>query len=254
MLLLHLEVLQHPSALAFSRLRCGANTFPALSLTWTHPDPHLNPVQWCIPDNITHPTSCINEGTLQFPNGTEVCRSSPIGGVHSVKILQQTASTHQPRNNNNTSVDLLLLFAGGAGFDAGQTAAALISLEVRRGAVESRAVEWWGTSLWTDTVAPPHNAGLDHAWQDEAGHVWVTTFRKSNPGLHLLTRQGQLLLSVHGLDRVNSTDDFRYPSGVHGVGRPGLAGSWIAVTTSSTQWRGGHGALFLMDISDLHAT
>lgn len=214
--------------------------------TWPFPDC----VVWCIPDNITNPMSCVAEGTLEYPNGTQVCRNAPIGGVHSIKVLRNDRAS-------NSSIKLLLLFTGGAGFDQGQSAAVLLTTAISHGngtapGLHTTAMAWWGSSLWQDTVLPPHNVGLDHAWQDGAGAVWITTFRKGNAGLHMLTPEGILQLSLHGFTQLNTTDDFRYPSGLHGVGQPGVAGSWIAVTTSSTQWHGGHGALFLVDVSDLH--
>merc|ERR1711982_307933 len=45
-----------------------------------------------------------------------------------------------------------------------------------------------------------HDVGGDHAWPDESGkYLWVSTFRVSNPGVHMLSNwRADLLRTWHG--------------------------------------------------------
>merc|ERR1712196_350961 len=107
----------------------------------------------------------------------------------------------------------------------------------------------------------PYDVGVDHAWMDEQGFVWVTTFRKHNPGLHLMSYDaGELLYSLHGFANV-LPDQFTYPAGLSGVGKLGKPGSYVAVTASTMDQydiplcggplKCGEGVLFIVDIGNI---
>merc|ERR1712100_258230 len=63
--------------------------------------------------------------------------------------------------------------------------------------------EVFGRDLFEGTTGRPstygmadHDAGGDHAWPDESGkYLWVSTFRTSNPGVHMLDYEtGELII------------------------------------------------------------
>merc|ERR1711976_335296 len=93
--------------------------------------------------------------------------------------------------------------------------------------------EIFGRDLFEGTVGRPstyghadHDAGGDHAWPDESGkYLWVSTFRTSNPGVHMLDYEtGELIYSVHGMDSL-VPKNYAYSAGIHGIGSLGTTGS-----------------------------
>merc|ERR1719473_448959 len=101
--------------------------------------------------------------------------------------------------------------------------------------------ELFGRDLFEGTVNRPstygkadHDVGGDHAWPDESGkYIWVSTFRTSNPGVHMLDYEtGELIYSVHGMDSL-VPKNYAYSAGIHGIGSLGTKGSNLVVGTSA---------------------
>ena len=72
----------------------------------------------------------------------------------------------------------------------------------------------FATQLFQDTVTPGHDVGGDHAWVDDTKkHVWISTFRLGNPGVHMVDYEtGKLLYSIHGIDSYLE-DNYSYSAG-----------------------------------------
>lgn len=123
--------------------------------------------------------------------------------------------------------------------------------------VTIKSMGYWGTSLWNDTVAKPHDVGCDHAFLDDAGHVWVSTFRKENNGLHMLDYDsGQLKYSIHGFSDHRKLQ-YTYAAGVSGYGTLFQPNSMMALTTSAERMGipvTGTGSIFLIDTSAIITT
>jgi len=121
-------------------------------------------------------------------------------------------------------------------------------------------MEEFGTDLWRDTVTGDHDVGLDHAWVDASRSLlWVTSFRKDNPGIHMLNYvTGQLLYTIRGFDTY-FPGQYTYPAGVSGYGTMGQKGSYLTIATSTQKGLTvppilrftGKSALFVMDISKI---
>merc|ERR1711953_960361 len=96
------------------------------------------------------------------------------------------------------------------GFDAGESSMKKVRCQkTTSGDMTVLKSEVFGRDLFEGTTGRPstygkadHDAGGDHAWPDESGkYLWVSTFRVSNPGVHMLDYQtGELIYSVHGMD------------------------------------------------------
>jgi len=125
-----------------------------------------------------------------------------------------------------------------------------VSISDSGNVVMTRSQRYWGASLWNDTLAKPRDVGCDHATLDDAGRVWVSTFRSGNAGVHMLDYDGNLQYSIHGFDTVSG--QYSYPAGLSGFGTLFEANSMMAVATSAEKMGipiFGTATMFLIDIS-----
>jgi len=212
-------------------------------------------LHYCVPDSMSNPTECVQDGVMEDENGKQICHEKGVGGVHGFTIGRSD-------KKNSNSFDMLLVMTGGADFDKGESSIRRLKVVVKEGIFDKKktvtTVESapFGVDLTKDSIPEGFDAGCDHAWVDESGHVWVTTFRKHNNGLHLLTGydekgvlgEGQLIASVHGFEKFN--DYYTYSAGLHGFGAVDKAKSMISMATIC-QWGmcPGQGVLFMMDIT-----
>merc|ERR1711862_847558 len=141
-----------------------------------------------------------------------------------------------------TQFDIFLVFTGGAVFDGGESSMKKVRVQkVASGDMVVLKSELFGRDLFEGTVGRPstygkadHDVGGDHAWPDESGkYIWVSTFRTSNPGVHMLDYQtGELIYSVHGMDSL-VPNNYAYSACIHGVGSLGAKGATLVVGTSA---------------------
>lgn len=224
---------------------------------------HLGPdcLVWCKVDDITNPGNCVAHGTVQYANGTNVCAANGNGGTHAVMVLNKNEIVPTKKNGQvvSASVDLLGLFCGGPFFDKGDSHIQKISLDIAFGHgpmsvfVRTTADMPFATDLWAKTVTKPHDTGLDHAWQDGKGYIFVSSFRRMNNGIHVLSKTGELLFTISGFD-LAMPNQYTYPSGVSGFGSFLEEDSFIVVTASDINTPIiGKASFFVVDISQLHS-
>uniref|UniRef100_A0A7S2JLJ6 SMP-30/Gluconolactonase/LRE-like region domain-containing protein n=1 Tax=Haptolina brevifila TaxID=156173 RepID=A0A7S2JLJ6_9EUKA len=203
---------------------------------------------FCKPDNLTNPQKCTSVGVMKDENGQEICRDYRLGGgVHGLTVMHD-----DPADPN--SFELLLVFTAGTKYDTGGSWMSMLNVSVSDTGDEvmTRSQRLWGSSLWNDTVTKPHDVGCDHATLDDAGRVWVSTFRSGNAGVHMLDYDGTLQYSIHGFDFLPG--QYSYPAGLSGFGTLFEANSMMAVATSAEKMGVpifGTATMFLIDISKL---
>jgi len=201
---------------------------------------------YCRPDDLNNPQKCTSVGVMKDENGQSICRDYRLGGgVHGLTVMHD-----DPTDPN--SFDLLLVFTAGAGYDKGESWMSMLRVSVSDtgGDVMTRSQRFWGASLWNDTIAKPRDAGCDHATLDDAGRVWVSTFRSGNAGVHMLDYDGMLQYSIHGFNTVPG--QYQYPAGLSGFGTLFESNSMMAVATSAEKMGipiFGTATMFLIDIS-----
>jgi len=210
-------------------------------------DPWPDCLWWCKVDDLSNPSKCESLGVMEDENGQRICRDYRLGGgVHGLSVMHDDP-------DDPDSFDVLLIFTAGMGYDTGASWMSMLKVSVSdtRRNVFTRSQTLWGTSLWNDTVTKPHDTGCDHAELDDAGNVWVSTFRQKNAGLHMLDYNGSLLYSIHGFgDYVPG--EYSYPAGVSGYGTLLQPNSLMALATSSERHGVpvfGKATMFLIDIS-----
>lgn len=212
-------------------------------------------LHWCSPDDMMAPTKCVAQGILLDGDGNKVChkKAAPnhVGGAVHGFTVGNTDPTDE------TKFDLFLIFTGGAGFDQGSSSLHLYKMQAGLDSVKTLSNAPFGVDLWNETVQEPHDTGLDHAWVDATKKLlWVTSFRKENPGVHMLDyATGNLLYSLHGFDTF-FPGEYLYPAGVSGYGTLGKKGSYLTIATSTQKGLTvppildfGKAALFVMDLS-----
>merc|ERR1712139_331061 len=141
-----------------------------------------------------------------------------------------------------TQFDIFLVFTGGATFDAGESSMKKVRCQkTEEGDMTVLKSEVFGRDLFEGSINRPspygkadHDVGGDHAWPDASGkYLWVSTFRVSNPGVHMLDYEtGELIYSVHGMDSL-VPKNYAYSAGIHGIGSLGTKGSNLVVGTSA---------------------
>jgi len=210
-------------------------------------DPWPDCLWYCKVDNMSNPSKCDAVGVMADENGQHICRDYRLGGgVHGLSVMHDDP-------DDPDSFDVLLVFTAGMGYVKGTSWMSMLRVSVSdtRRAVFTKSQRLWGASLWNDTVTKPNDVGCDHAELDEAGNVWVSTFRKRNAGLHMLDYAGNLQYSIHGFgDYVPA--QYSYPAGVSGYGTLLQPNSMMALATSAERgglpiW--GKGTMFFIDIS-----
>jgi len=222
---------------------------------WMAPDC----LYWCNPDDINSPQKCIASGVLRDDKGNKICTQkkgppgSHVGGATHGFTIGNTDPT------NDQEFDLFLIFTGGAGFDEGESSLHKLKVKVLLDNVQTLSMVDFGTDLWKKSVTGTHDAGLDHAWVDATKNLlWVTTFRKANPGVHMMDyKTGRLIYSIRGFDSF-FPGQYLYPAGVSGYGTLGREGSYLTIATSTQKGLTvppildfGKAALFVMDISKI---
>mmetsp|Transcript_52141 Transcript_52141/g.137097 ORF Transcript_52141/g.137097 Transcript_52141/m.137097 type:complete len:461 (+) Transcript_52141:32-1414(+) len=208
---------------------------------------------YCRPDDMRNPTKCVSQGVMRDVDGHKICRDYGLGGgVHGLTVLKTD-------EDDASSFDLMLVFTKGMEYDTGASWISKLKVSVSADGlgVTIKSMGYWGTSLWNDTVAKPHDVGCDHAFLDDAGHVWVSTFRKENNGLHMLDYDsGQLKYSIHGFSDHRKLQ-YTYAAGVSGYGTLFQPNSMMALTTSAERMGipvTGTGSIFLIDTSAIITT
>jgi len=182
---------------------------------------------YCKPDNLTNPTKCASVGVLKDESGKKICRDYRLGGgVHGLMIGHTDPS-------DPATFDIILVFTKGMGYTKGGSWMSKIVVTVTdTGTPVTNSQHYWGTSLWNETVAAPNDVGCDHAFLDEAGMVWVSTFRSKNAGIHMLDYNGLLRYSIHGFTDF-TPGEYSYPAGLSGYGTLFRNNSLMALATSS---------------------
>lgn len=222
---------------------------------------------WCIPDDLSNPTSCLSEDILTYENGrTKVCNTKIEEGTHyGGGVHGFTLGNTDP--SDPSIFDLILIFTGGPEIEGpgGVSHMKKITVQRRGDSVVTLKVEEFGSQLWQDTVELPYDAGLDHGFLEEGGeYLWISSFREKNPGIHMVDYStGELIYSLHGFNG-SVADQYTYPSGVHGFGRAGQKGSFLVLTTSTLKglqpfiprpcgfnFECGVGPVYLVDISGI---
>lgn len=178
---------------------------------------------------------CDKMAVVQDENGAPICSKHGVGAVHGMTV----GNTLSIQDSGNGEFDALLVFTGGMKFDEGESSMKKIHCKVSTtpGGVKDMQViksTAFATQLFQDTVTPGHDVGGDHAWVDDTKkHVWISTFRLGNPGVHMVDYEtGKLLYSIHGIDSYLE-DNYSYSAGIHGTGSLGVPGSALAVATSA---------------------
>lgn len=179
--------------------------------------------------------NCKFGGVVTDENGEEICSKKGQGAVHGMTVAHLD-------KDDPTQFDIFLVFTGGATFDAGESSMKKVRCQkTDEGDMTVLKSEIFGRDLFEGTVGRPstyghadHDAGGDHAWPDESGkYLWVSTFRTSNPGVHMLDYEtGELIYSVHGMDSL-VPKNYAYSAGIHGIGSLGTTGSNLVVGTSA---------------------
>jgi hypothetical protein len=233
-----------PTGKVLNTVQCHQKAGVCFFSAWKFYDSpgYLDPdcLHYCVPDDMSNPTTCTAEGVMTWPDGKKICRTKEQGGVHGFEIGLDTGV----HSDNEFQFDLLLVFTGGAMFDTGVSSINKMQVKVTRkkqpitGKLEVKVASLadapFGAQLWNDTVAKPSDVGCDHAWLDDSKkYVWVSTFRRKNDGLHLLEyATGKLLYSIHGFNNYVKAQ-YSYSAGVSGVGTYLQQGSMIAMCTST---------------------
>lgn len=188
---------------------------------------------YCIAEGLHSSPSCKQSAVVLDEKGDRVCHQHGVGAVHGMTI-GNTDKT------NPSKFDIFLVFTGKAQFDAGESSMKKLSVEVK-GSGSSRELavlksQPFATDLFVDLPARGHDVGGDHAWVDSTGKwIWVSTFRLTASGVHLLDYDtGRLHFSITGMSDYLA-DNFAYSSGIHGVGTLGQKGSYLAVATSACE-------------------
>jgi len=186
---------------------------------------------YCVANGLDSKPSCQHSAIVVDEDGKQVCHQHGVGAVHGMTIGNTDAA-------NASKFDIFLVFTGKATFDAGESSMKKLSIEVK-GSGSSRDIavtqsQPFGTELFADLPKEGHDMGGDHAWVDSTGKwIWVSTFRETAAGVHLLDYDtGRLHLSVTGMNNYLA-NNFAYSAGIHGVGTLGQKGSYLAVATSS---------------------
>lgn len=188
-------------------------------------------LHYCIAEGLDSKPSCKRAGVVVDENGNKVCHKDGVGAVHGM-TLGNTDKT------NPAKFDIFIVYTGKATFDAGESSMKKVSLEVK-GSGDSRELtvlktQPFGTDLFVDLPEQGHDMGGDHAWVDSTGKwVWVSTFRKTVSGVHLLEYDtGRLHTSITGMSDYLA-NNYAYSAGIHGVGTLGQKGSYLVVATSA---------------------
>lgn len=212
---------------------------------------------WCNPDDMHNPTECISMGKVKDENGKEICTAKGTGPHLGGAVHGFTVGNTDP--DDQDQFDLLLVFTGGAGFDKGYSHMQKLKMKVLLDGVQTISSTPFAVDLWNATVQEPHDVGLDHAWVDATRElVWVTSFRESNPGIHMVDyATGDLKLTISGFHTF-FPGQFTYPAGVSGIGTFGTEGSMLTIATSTQKgltvppiMKWGKTALFVIDISKM---
>merc|ERR1711988_2009146 len=185
-------------------------------------------------------TYCKFGGVVTDEHGEQICSKKGQGAVHGMTVAHLD-------KQDPTQFDIFLVFTGGATFDAGESSMKKVRCQkTEEGDMTVLKSEVFGRDLFEGSVGRPstygmadHDAGGDHAWPDESGkYLWVSTFRTSNAGVHMLDYQtGDLIYSVHGMDRwyekTSGKKNYAYSAGIHGIGQLGKRDSKLVVGTSA---------------------
>jgi hypothetical protein len=178
---------------------------------------------------------CEKMAIVQDETGEQICSKHGVGAVHGMTVGNTISYTDE----NNGEFDALLVFTGGMKFDVGESSMKKIRCHVSLGADGNKDMKVtssvaFAQQLFQDTHTAGQDVGGDHAWVDDTGkHVWISTFRLSNPGVHMVDYDtGKLIYSIHGIDSYIE-DNYSYSAGIHGTGSLGVAGSALAVATSA---------------------
>lgn len=178
---------------------------------------------------------CDKMAVVQYENGQPICSQKGVGAVHGMTV-GNTYSVDE--TGQNGEFDALLVFTGGMKFDQGESSMKKIRCKVSSvdGVKDMQVINSapFAVELFEDTVTPGHDIGGDHAWVDDTRkHVWISTFRLANPGVHMVDYEtGKLIYSIHGIDSFLE-DNYSYSAGIHGTGSLGVPGSALAVATSA---------------------
>jgi hypothetical protein len=185
---------------------------------------------YCIATGLDSEPSCEEIAVVRDENGEPICHQDGVGAVHGFTIGNTDPQDKQ-------KFDLLLVFTGELHFVSGESSMRKVTVRAtntngKRGLQTERSAAF-ATDLFVDYPPAGNDVGGDHVWVDDSGrYVWVSAFRKSGAGLHMLEYDtGRLLYSVKGFDKYLD-GQFTYSAGVHGVGTLGEPGSYLALATS----------------------
>lgn len=171
-------------------------------------------------------------------NGEQICSKQGVGAVHGFTVAFGDNLVHKDPNE----FDIFLVFTGGAQFVGGESSMKKVTckknadgdLTVLKSVAFARDLFEASVNRTSPTGMAPEDVGGDHAWVDESGkHVWVSTFRMANAGIHMLDYEtGELIYSVHGT-ATYLKNNYAYSAGIHGGGWLGHERGTLLLGTSA---------------------
>merc|ERR1719201_852986 len=155
----------------------------------------------CLYYCITEPGSlesgtpgCAKTGVVYDEHGVHVCHKKGVGAVHGMTVGLTDKS-------DPTVFDILLVFTGKATFTDGESSMKKLKVQLQHpsgiGMPEFKVLQSqpFAEELFLGvTRAKGGDVGGDHAWVDDTGrYVWISCFRTSAAGVHMVDYQNGTL-------------------------------------------------------------
>lgn len=196
---------------------------------WSNTSEKVAPdcLHYCIADRLDVKPTCLYTTVLEDEHGNPICHQKGKGAVHGMTIGNQDL-------DDPTKFEIFLVFTGGMSFTAGDSSMYKLTVQVDKVnmRLQTLSSKPFGQDLFSKLPALGQDAGGDHAWVDDTREwVWVSTFRNSTAGIHLLNyKTGALAYSIRGVNNFIK-GQYNYAAGIHGIGAAGRPGSYLALAT-----------------------
>ena len=82
-------------------------------------------LHYCVPDSLSNPTECVQEGVMEDEKGEQICHKKGVGGVHGFTIGRS-------ESKDPNTFDMLLVMTGGADFDKGESSIRRLKVQVEK--------------------------------------------------------------------------------------------------------------------------
>jgi len=197
---------------------------------------HPDCLHYCVVDDIKKvKEGCKKAGVVMDADNEPICSKPGVGAVHGMTVSTVVGPDPAP-------FDIFLVFTGGIKFVGGESSMKKVTVrKTTDGDLATVKSQVFGRDLFETSVnrsspvgMAPADAGGDHAWVDDSGkHVWVSTFRMANAGIHMLDYiTGELIYSVHGTPDFLK-NNYAYSAGIHGGGYLGHPKGTLVLGTSA---------------------